>query len=116
MNDLELKPEERERRSEPRSTVDWPCKVYLPQSGRYVAGQTCNLSRSGALLRLERSVNLAVGETIYLGIACKRRQALIRRADMQPVTIQRVINTTDDRPAVAVRFDLPGAAAMRTAA
>lgn len=105
MKDVELKPETTgERRHESRWTVDWPGKIYVPDADRYVPCHTCNLSTNGAMLRLDRAANIDAGATILIGIACKRRQTLLRRAEMRPATVLRTLKTADGRCAIAVQF------------
>lgn len=100
---------ESDRRADPRIQIARPCKVFVPKIDRYLAGTTWNLSASGALLEINRSEHLRPGDHLYVGIALKRRQAILRASEMFSAQVVRSFQTTRDRTALAVRFDITAA-------
>ena len=107
-----------ERRSNQRHFLARPCKLYVPRIGRYVRGSTWNLSSSGAMLQLDRPVAVEPGDHLFVGIALKRRQAVLPVGEMLEAGVVRVARTALDGVALAVRFlqAQPGAGALRRAA
>jgi hypothetical protein len=95
---------DQERRTHERVNVERPCKLYLPRVGKYASGSTWNLSAGGVLLQLDLPVGISPGDRLYVGIALKRRQAVLAAGDMIEAEVLRVQQTTDDRVAVAARF------------
>jgi hypothetical protein len=96
-----------DRRSSPRIALSRPCKVFEPRSQKYVAGRTCNLSEGGMLIRLDRRLNVEPGDHVYLGVAQKRRQQLIRSADMIEATVVRALGIGGGEFTLALRFNAP---------
>jgi hypothetical protein len=94
---------EGDRRVQPRIRSARACKIFDPRTGRYHAGSTRNLSRSGALLQVDRVLSLSPGDHIYLGVAHKRRDDLLLRDEMVEAEVTRASLTVDDHTAVAVR-------------
>ena len=93
-----------ERRADPRVQIARPCKIYVPKIGRYLSGTTWDLSAGGALLEVHRPDVLLPGDHLYVGIALKRRQAILRAGDMFSAHVVRSSQTARDRTALAVRF------------
>ncbi|MHC4083179.1 MAG: PilZ domain-containing protein [Planctomycetota bacterium] len=93
-----------ERRAHARVNLARPCKLYLPNVGKYVAGSTWNLSAGGVLLQLDLPAGIALGDRLYVGIALKRRQAVLAASEMIEAEVIRVDRATDDRVDVAARF------------
>lgn len=94
---------ERERRAHPRESLTRPCKLYVPRIGRYVSGQTSNLSEGGALVWLDRDGGLEPGDSIFLGVAMLRRQVVLTSSQMHEARVERVMRTTDEI-GVAARY------------
>lgn len=84
---------EEDRRSHPRVALERPCKLYDPQTGKYRAGVTCDFSQGGFLVRLDQRLNSHPGDVLYIGIAQKRRQILLRSNDMVRARVTRIIGT-----------------------
>jgi hypothetical protein len=112
-----------EKRAATRQDIVRPCKVFDPRRGRYVSGITCNLSTDGALLLLDELVTLERGDRLYVGIAMKRRQALLLSNEMIESDVMRAAALEAGVTRVAVRFVVPcelevspAADAMRAAA
>ena len=95
---------DRERRTHARVNLERPCKLYLPHVGKYVAGSTWNLSAGGVLLQLHLPAGVAPGDRLYVGIALKRRQAVLTAGEMIEAQVIRVDRATEDRVDVAARF------------
>jgi hypothetical protein len=96
--------DDRERRTHARVKLERPCKLYLPHVGKYVAGSTWNLSAGGVLLQLYLPAGIAPGDRLYVGIALKRRQAVLTAGEMIEAEVIRVDRTTGERVDVAARF------------
>jgi hypothetical protein len=96
--------DDRERRTHARVKLQRPCKLYLPYVGKYVAGSTWNLSAGGVLLQLVLPAGIAPGDRLYVGIALKRRQAVLTAGEMLEAEVIRVDRTTEERVDVAARF------------
>jgi hypothetical protein len=111
--------EEADRRAYPRLSAHWPCKVYNPISGRYIPGETMDVSENGAQIMLAWDTNLGPGQTLSIGIARKRRQGIIRTDTMFDATVVRVTPIAEDgarkRLVIAVHFNVDQAGATRTA-
>jgi hypothetical protein len=95
---------DRERRTHARVNLQRPCKLYLPHVGKYAAGSTWNLSTGGVLLQLGVPAGVAPGDRLYVGIALKRRQAVLAATEMIEAEVIRVDRATEDRVDVAARF------------
>ena len=95
---------EDDRRSEPRLPVTRPCKVYEPRTGKYVPGTTCNVSSGGLLLRLSRSLPVEPGSRLLVGVAARRRQAIIARDELLEGVVTRTMASPSGETMVAIRF------------
>ncbi len=95
---------ERDRRESPRVSLTRPCKVYRPRSQKYHAGITSDLSSGGACIRLSQPIEYEIGEKLYLGIAQKRRQALLRSHDMVATEITRILPISTQETVLGLRF------------
>jgi hypothetical protein len=95
---------DRQRRAHERVSLDRPCKLYLPSVRRYVSGSTRNVSAGGVQLKLDLPAGIWAGDRLYVGIALKRRQAVLVAGEMLEAEVVRVEQTTDDHVAVAARF------------
>ena len=93
-----------ERRIHVRLSTERPCKLYIPKVGRYHTGCTWNLSAGGVLVQLERCTHLEPGDHLYVGVALKRRQAVLSATEMVEAGVVRVVPTADDGVALALRF------------
>jgi hypothetical protein len=102
-----------DRRQSPRIALRRPCKVFNPRSGRYASGSTCDVSTGGMLLRLDQPVHIEVGDRLYVGVAQKRRQALLRSSEMIEAEVVRMLAGAPGTPGapagamVALRFTDP---------
>ena len=86
-----------ERRDTPRFSLHTPCKVFDPRAARYHAGSTCDISRGGVQIQLDRAASLSPGDTVFVGIAQTRRHALLKETGGLTLGIQ-FHNPTDELP------------------
>jgi hypothetical protein len=96
-----------ERRDGPRIALSRPCKVYEPRSLKYVAGTTCDVGSGGMLLRLSRRLDVQPDDHVYVGVAQKRRHAILRSDEMIEAKVVRTLPLTSGEVALAVRFTEP---------
>ena len=70
------------------------------------------------MLQLDRTIPIEPGDHLFVGIALKRRQAVLPVGEMLEAGVLRVARTARDGVALAVRFlsTQPEAAALRRAA
>lgn len=92
-----------ERRTETRLAIRRPCKLFDPGAGRYVRGDTVNISPGSMLIRFDCSLPLEPGTHIQVGIAQHRRHALLRFDDMVDAEVIRA-GRLNGMTMVAVRF------------
>jgi hypothetical protein len=93
-----------ERREHERAVVARPCKLYDPRSGKYVSGMTCNISSCGAMIRADRPMELREGDRLFVGIALRRSDSVLRRHEMAESVVLRALKSSDGCTALAVRF------------
>jgi len=83
--------------------VERPCKVYHAPSGRYLAGETCDVSRGGALLRVASLRPLAPGDAVEVFIAWSGG-VLLSASDRIHAVVTRVMQVADNQQVVAAEF------------
>ncbi|MHC4909996.1 MAG: PilZ domain-containing protein [Planctomycetota bacterium] len=105
-----------DRRDDPRIELNRPCKVYDVRGQRYLAGMTWNVSRGGMCLEVDRPLELSPGDSIYVGIAARRREAVLCQHDMIEARVVRSTLTVDDRTTIAVTLAKPALADLPIAA
>lgn len=93
-----------DRRYDDRVRLKRPCKVFDPHAGKYWMGETINLSTGGALLRLLRPLEIRPGDTLYVGVAFKRRQGLIHSHEMMEAVVRHAMRACDDATILGVQF------------
>lgn len=96
-----------ERRETDRYDYARPCKVYVPRMEKYFAGVTWNISEGGALVQLNTPMHLERGERVLVGIAAKRRDALLKSDEMLEASIARALKTPSDATAIGLQFRTP---------
>jgi hypothetical protein len=94
-----------ERRIAPRVAMTCPAKVYDAHSEKYFQGRTGNISDSGALILLQRSMPTFEGATFDVAIARSVEDVVVRRNEMIASTVVRVTPIDHHTQAVAVRFN-----------
>lgn len=95
-----------DRRTFARSAVQRPCKVYHRASRQYIAGQTCDLSAGGVLVRLDTARNLSPGDEVDVVVSWGA-PGVVLHDSMIPATIARVAASLGRHQAVGVRYAQP---------
>ncbi len=96
-----------ERRHDHRYALDRPIKVQFDQTGgRYLPGQSVNISSGGIMLKVDYARHLQLGQEVRLAIANHPRQALLAADDAIAGTVVRCLGHSDTQH-VAVRFHKP---------
>ena len=93
-----------DRRGQTRMSTVRPCKLFVPQTGKYVPATTCDLSAGGALVTVDRPLPLLPGERLFLGVAVRRRQGLLLSRDMNEAVVTRSLRAAGGPTTLAVRF------------
>lgn len=78
-----------ERRKDARIPLARPVKLRCVDTGRYLAGQTDNLSASGALLEVNHPSLLVPGQRLQVGIAWGRGQTVIDSGSLAEAIVVR---------------------------
>lgn len=86
---------DRDRRCHPRIAIERPCKIHDPRTGRYYPGTVLDVSAAGMMIRIERDLGLVVGDELFVGIAQKRRQVLLRTDEMFSVRVARIAGSAE---------------------
>lgn len=93
-----------ERRRHVRVAVNQPCKIHDSRSGKYIAGQTQDISSGGLLVELPRVVSFKPGDEVHVGVALKRRQTLLRCNEMIRARVTRALHTADDQTLLGLQL------------
>lgn len=93
-----------ERRSEMRIPVTRPVKMRCMHTGKFMVGQTMNLSPGGMLVEVERPSLLVAGQRLEMGISFEAPHGLIRSSDLLGGTVTRSAADGGSQR-VAVQFD-----------
>lgn len=93
-----------ERRSSERILLSRPCKVFEPRSGKYTPATTCNVSRTGMMLRLHRPLELEAGDRLYIGVPPRSNPAWVRSSEMQEALVARALPVSSGERVVAVQL------------
>ena len=96
-------PNEQERRSQRRTELVRPCRLFDPRTGKYLHGTTCDLTVEGVLIRITRPCHLNPGDTFMIGIAMNEKTGLLRAKDMFEATVVRALGTPSNHTLVAFR-------------
>ena len=103
-----------ERRNSPRVCAVRPAKVYDPRAERYHVAETCNLSATGALLKVHRAMPIAAGDRLEVGILGPARgdSPVLDGRDLLASRVVRVVPMDRFSQAIAVEFAQPDAATL----
>ncbi len=93
----------RDRRRSTRIACEKPVKVRCGMTGKYLSGETVDVSDGGCLMRLDRRVIVEAGQMVRVGIAHRPIQSLILADDMIEGKIVRRFGHGDTQH-VAVSF------------
>ncbi|MFG0328350.1 MAG: PilZ domain-containing protein [Phycisphaerales bacterium] len=108
-------PSRSDRRRHPRRIEIHPAKIYDGRAERFFAGETANVSESGALLKVARTMPIHAGVEIEVGVDVSRDGILSRRSFL-PAQVVRVTPIDRFSQAIAVRFkELNQATALKAA-
>ncbi len=55
-----------EQRKDARSKLSWPVSVWLPEANRFFNGRSCNISKTGVLLRLPLTTPIRTGHLVEI--------------------------------------------------
>jgi hypothetical protein len=101
---------QRERRRDRRYQLVQPVKIQCQLTGRYVAGRTLDLSRTGSRLWLDTPVLLVPGQRIRVAMG-SATTALLRASQMVQATVVHSLGTGAGQQ-TAIFFDEPVPLAM----
>ena len=93
-----------DRRTHQRHALTRPCKVYHDATGRYAAGETADLSRAGALIRVQSPRPWNPGDEVKLFLAWSDRAVLTSR-DAIIARVVRAAALDGDRRYVGLEFE-----------
>lgn len=93
-----------DRRRDARISMDRPVKVQCVMTGRYLAGATCNVSATGALLQINNASLLVQGQRLRVGFAWNNQMALISNDQMTEAVVVRSLGLGGTQH-VALSFD-----------
>lgn len=109
---------EQDRRGHRRRIAIVAAKVYDERAERYFAAETTNVSASGCLLRINRTMPLNRGDRLAVGLAAQPAttwmsgrpgavpsQPVLRKAGLEAATVVRVTPIDPHTQVVAVHFD-----------
>lgn len=95
-----------DRRRDERVPCALGAKVYLPTSVRFASAQTANVSRGGALVRIERDRPIRAGERVQVAIVKPESlSAIVEAKTMRPARVVRVTPIDHFHQAVALAFE-----------
>lgn len=95
-----------DRRVFARSTIQRPCKVYHRASRQYLAGQTCDLSSGGVLVRLDTARALSPGDEVDVVVSWGS-PGVVHHGSMIAATVARVAASLGQHQAIGVRYAEP---------
>lgn len=96
-----------ERRNSPRLPVHRPVKLRCERAaGRYLTGQTRNVSQGGALVHVDSPVPLHPGQLLQVGLPVTDSPALLRKDELIQATVVRC-DRQGNQQMVAVQFASP---------
>ena len=98
-------PDGRDRRKHPRHPLERPAKLFCPQTGKFIAGRTRNISAGGVLVEIDASESIRSGDEIRMTIAFGDR-FIVPMSELVPGAIVRTITSDDaERVSLAIAYD-----------
>lgn len=95
-----------DRRRDERVPCALGAKVFLPTSVRFAPAQTANVSRGGALVRIERDRPIRAGDRVQVVIVNPDSASVVVEAKtMRPARVVRVTPIDHYHQAVALAFE-----------
>ena len=99
-----------EQRREARTTLAWPVSVWVPKANRFFNGQSANISKTGAFLKVPTTTPLNTGSIVELNFprtsklaAVKGQYARIKRGRV--VRIDRDTTLDDANIGIGIAFE-----------
>jgi len=97
---------DQERRLSPRIQAAYPAKVFDRRAERYHPAQTCDLSASGSLLMVQRSMPIHKGDLLDVTITTDDQTSrVLALEDFMPARVVRVTAIDRFSQAIAVQFN-----------
>jgi hypothetical protein len=93
-----------DRRRNERITLVRPAKMLNCRSRKYVPAETCNLSQTGALVKLDRSQPIAQGDEVQVAVDWSLTPGLISSDELVTGEVVRVSAIDYLSQSVAVKF------------
>jgi len=93
-----------DRRQAERIDVVRPAKVLNCRAQKYIAAETCNLSQTGAMVKIDRSHPVSMGDELEVGIDWSQSPGLLSKTEMVPAKVIRVAAIDYVSQSVAVQF------------
>lgn len=93
-----------ERRKSTREAVVFPAKIYDLKAEKYFTAETCNVSGTGVLLKVNRSMPVASGDVFDIAITLEKSGPVISRKGMTNSQVVRVIPIDRFTQAIAVTY------------
>lgn len=100
-----------ERRRFERTPTVRPCKIRDRRMLLFSAGQTCDVSAGGLLLRVDRARPFVAGDKLDVVVAWSH-DPLLRGEAMSRATVRRVTPIDCHHQAIAIEFDNPAQQAL----
>ncbi|TVQ52297.1 MAG: PilZ domain-containing protein [Phycisphaerales bacterium] len=93
-----------DRREHPRVQMTRPGKIFDPRSRKYLAAELRDISEGGMLLHLLSPLAIDPGDEIFVGLAEKRREPMLKRHEMIRSEVVRALGTPSGGMLLAVEF------------
>lgn len=99
-----------DRRRAVRLMLIRPAKLFDPRADKYFPGRTTNLSDTGVLLTVNRSMPIHTGDELSVGLSRDEFPSVLTSRDFRPSRVVRVIPIDQHAQAVALEFISPDSA------
>jgi len=104
-----------ERRTSERHIEVHTAKVYDQRADKYFPAETCNVSDSGVLLKVNRSMPISAGDVLDVALFEDDNGPVIGHQEMAGSEVVRVVSIDRFTQAIAVRYTVKPALALRAA-
>jgi hypothetical protein len=99
-----------EQRKQERTIISWPVCVWVPAANRFFTGQSCNISKTGAFIKLPMTTPLRPGHKVELNFPrtvalAKKKGQFARIKSAIVVRVERGNILRDANIGVAVAFE-----------
>ncbi|MCB9848595.1 MAG: PilZ domain-containing protein [Phycisphaeraceae bacterium] len=104
--------DDRDRRQHVRHDLTRPAKLFCPASGRFLAGQTLNISAGGVLVEVDAPTEVASEDELQLTIGFGDR-FIVPMSELVPGKVVRTMASDDpSRMRIAIAYDDAGEMAL----